>query len=295
MVLKNKFFKKNNILNCRGKLIKLDHPQVMGIINLSPESFYEGSKFTEENAILKQVEHVLKAGATFIDIGAMSSKPGSHFIPVEQEIERLVPVVKLVCKTFPEALVSVDTCRAKTAHACLDEGARVINDISAGTIDEEIMALAAKYGSPMILMHMAGTPETMQKNPVYDDIVQDVITFFVERIEKARAAGVLDLIIDPGFGFGKTIAHNYQLLANLDDLKIFKLPVLVGLSRKSMIWKTIAKDANRALNGTTAAHMAALMGGADIIRVHDVEEAMETIRIYGELNPWQVHEVSGNQ
>lgn len=277
--MQDTFFHKNHLLNCRGRLLDVGRPVVMGILNLTPDSFYDGGKFTEEEAILKQVTYMLDQGASIIDVGAASSRPGAGIVSEKEEQERLLPALDLLVKQFPQAIFSVDTCQAMTAEKAIVHGAHIINDISAGMADPKMLETIASMQVPYIMMHMQGTPATMQQNPVYEDVVEEVIRFFIGRLEKLRKLYVHDIILDPGFGFGKTVAHNFKLLNALDDFRIFELPVMAGLSRKSMICKTLGVNPGNAQNGTTALHVLALQGGANILRVHDVKEAMETIKL----------------
>ncbi len=268
-------------LNCRGTLIDLSTPKVMGILNLTPDSFFDGGKFTEQDSILRKVELMVNEGATFIDIGAASSRPGSQIISEREEMNRLLNPLKAVLNTFPSIIISIDTWRASVAEETLKMGAAIINDITAGLGDKKMLPVVSKYKVPFIAMHMQGTPQTMQQNPLYADVTKDVLKFFIERISIMREHSIHDIIIDPGFGFGKTLQHNYELLKNLSVFNIAGLPVLAGLSRKGMIYKTLNVTAKEALNGTTALNMFALQNGAKILRVHDVKEAMECIKLSG--------------
>ncbi|WP_435314202.1 dihydropteroate synthase [Cellulophaga fucicola] len=270
-------------INCNGNLIDLSAPKVMGILNLTPDSFYDGGSYKDEKSILLQVDKMLKDGATFIDVGAYSSRPNATNISVEEEISRIVPIVKLLIKEFPSILLSIDTFRSAVAKACLENGATLINDISAGSLDDEMMSVIAAYKVPYIMMHMRGTPSTMQQLTEYTDVTLDIKHYFAEKIAKARAKGIIDIIIDPGFGFAKTTAQNFTLLQNLDLFKSIDVPILAGLSRKSMIYKTLDTTAANALNGTTALNTIALTKGAGILRVHDVKEAVECIALTNAL------------
>lgn len=271
-------------INCKGKLIDLSTPKVMGILNVTPDSFYDGGRYKDENSILNQVETMLNQGATFIDIGAYSSRPNADFVTEEEELQRIVPIVELLVKRFPEIIISVDTFRSEVAKQTIKAGASLINDISAGFLDEKMMQTVANLSVPYIMMHMRGTPQTMQTLTDYDNLTKDVNFYFSERINKARALGIVDLILDPGFGFAKTTQQNFELLNQLELLNIADLPLLVGVSRKSMIYKTLDTTAQNALNGTTALHMIALQKGAKILRVHDVKEAKECITLYNQLH-----------
>lgn len=272
-------------INCKGKLINLKIPKIMGILNLTPDSFYDGGKYKEKNEILNQVEKMLKEGATFIDVGAYSSRPGAEYVSEEEELNRLIPIIDLLLTEFPDIFLSIDTFRSKIADLCLEKGAALINDISAGNLDDKMLQIIAKHHVPYIMMHMKGTPQTMQQQTNYKDVLEDVLYYFSEKITNARALGINDLIIDPGFGFAKTVEQNYELLQKLDLFKAMELPILVGLSRKSMIYKVLGGTGNEALNGTTALNMYALNKGASILRVHDVKEAMQCIKLTQELRP----------
>lgn len=270
-------------INCKGKLIDLASPKVMGILNVTPDSFYDGGTYKNEKSILSQVETMLDQGATFIDIGGYSSRPGADHVSEDQESKRVIPVITLVLQHFPDAILSIDTFRSIVAKRCIESGAALINDISAGNIDQDMMETAGKLGVPYIMMHMKGTPQNMQQNTDYDDLMHDMNLYFSENIQKARSSGIKDIIIDPGFGFSKTLDQNYELLRKLELLKTAGLPILAGVSRKSMIYKLLETDAKNALNGTTSLNTVALMKGASILRVHDVKEAMECIKITNQL------------
>jgi len=270
-------------INCKGTLIDFDSPKVMGILNVTPDSFYDGGSYKNEKDILAQAEKMLNDGATFIDVGAYSSRPDAQDISVEEECNRLIPVVELLLKNFPEVLLSIDTFRSKVAQEAVTSGAALINDISAGLLDTEMLSTVAKLQVPYILMHMRGTPQTMKGLTDYEDLVKEVLFYLSERVAAARALGLNDIIVDPGLGFAKTLAQNYELLHATEKLQILDLPILIGLSRKSMITKTLSIDATSALNGTTALNMVALQKGASILRVHDVKEAVETVSLYQAL------------
>lgn len=282
-------------LNCRGKIVDLSTPVVMGILNLTPDSFCDGGRYygdagsrsgdPAETGILKQVEKLLREGALIIDIGGMSSKPGAEIISEEEELKRVLKPVERILEKFPEVIVSIDTIHARVADECLQRGAHIINDISAGRFDADMISVVAKYKVPFVLMHMQGLPSDMQKNPVYENVITELLDFFAERIKVCRHAGINDLILDVGFGFGKTTEHNFTLLRNLKLFGTFNLPVLAGVSRKGMIYKTIGIKVEDALNGTTVANTIALMNGANILRVHDVKEAREAIALVMQLNP----------
>lgn len=270
-------------INCRGNLIDLTIPKVMGILNVTPNSFYDGGKYANDKALLNQAEKMLEEGATFIDIGAYSSKPSAEFVSEAEEAERLVPVVQLILKHFPEALISVDTFRANVAKAALEAGACIVNDIAAGGLDKQMMQTVADFQVPYIMMHMKGNPQTMQSLAQYDNISKEVLFYFSEKIAQARSFGINDLIVDPGFGFAKTTEQNFELLANLELFDRLELPILVGVSRKSMIYKTLETTAEFALNGTTVLNTIALQKGSTILRVHDVKEAVECVKLHQSL------------
>lgn len=271
-------------INCKGKLIDISTPKVMGILNVTPDSFYDGGQCKDESSILKQVETMLSEGATFIDIGGYSSRPGADNVSEDEELNRVVPVVKLILKRYPKALISIDTFRSEVAKKSIEAGAAIINDISAGHLDENMIATVSKLGVPYIMMHMKGNPKTMQQQTHYDDLIKDIVSYFAERIVKAHAAKINDIIIDPGFGFAKTLEQNFELLNHLELLQIVDKPILAGVSRKSMIYKTLNTTSENALNGTTALHMVALQKGAKILRVHDVKEAAECVTLYNQLS-----------
>ncbi|KGE85603.1 dihydropteroate synthase [Phaeodactylibacter xiamenensis] len=270
-------------LNCRGTLLSLQSPQVMGILNVTPDSFFDGGRYTRQDALLRQAEQMLKEGAAILDIGGMSSRPGAELISVEEELQRVVPAIEALHQAFPEAILSIDTIRGRVAEEAVGAGAAIVNDISAGAFDESMYPTVARLQVPYILMHMKGSPKTMQDNPDYEDVVQTVLDFFIAEVGKLRALDVHDIVLDPGFGFGKTVEHNYQLLKQMHLFKILDLPLLAGLSRKSMINKVLKTKPEHALNGTTALNMVALQQGAKILRVHDVRPAMEAIKLWQQL------------
>jgi len=270
-------------INCKGQIIDLSTPKIMGILNITPNSFYDGGKYSLENNALSQVEKMLVEGATFIDIGAYSSKPNAEFVSEKEEINRITPIVKAVLKEFPETLLSIDTFRSSVAQECINNGVALINDISAGSLDGKMMEVIASNNVPYIMMHLRGTPQTMQSLTKYDDLIKEMIAYFSDKIEKARSLGINDLIIDPGFGFAKTLDQNYEILSNLELFKMLELPILSGVSRKSMIYKTLDINPEEALNGTTVLNTIAITKGANIIRVHDVKEAMECVKLCGKL------------
>jgi dihydropteroate synthase len=280
MKSKDTFFSKKYSLNCRGKLINLSTPKIMGILNVTPDSFYNGGKFRTRKEIQKKTEQMIEEGASIIDVGAYSSRPGAEHISVEAEIQRLSIALAAIRANFPDVIVSADTFRSAVAiMAVKDYEVDIINDISAGSADKNMFDTIAELNVPYVMMHIKGTPQNMQNNPTYDNVVEEIIKYFSEKIQKAKLSGICDIIIDPGFGFGKTLEHNYQILNRLDDFKIFELPILVGLSRKSMIYKALDSTPVEALNGTTVLNTIAIMNGADILRVHDIKEATETIKL----------------
>jgi dihydropteroate synthase len=256
----------------------------MGILNVTPDSFYDGGRFRNTSAVMRQVDQMLEEGATFIDVGAYSSKPNAEDVSVSEELQRILPIVDLITKNFPDILLSIDTFRSEVAKQCIDAGACMINDISAGHLDTKMLETVAQLHVPYIMMHMRGTPKTMQQQTHYDNLVKDMLYYFSERIANARTLGIVDLIIDPGFGFAKTLEQNYELLSKLELLKMTDLPMLVGISRKSMIYKPLETSAKEALNGTSVLNTIALQKGANILRVHDVKEAMECIKLTNMLS-----------
>jgi dihydropteroate synthase len=271
-------------INCKGQLIDLTTPKVMGILNVTPNSFFDGGKYKNESEILSQVEKILDEGATFIDIGGYSSKPNAEFVSESEELQRIVPIVQLILKHFPATLISIDTFRSEVAKVCIENGAAIINDISAGNLDTKMLETIAKYNVPYIMMHLRGTPKTMQTMTHYENIVKEILFYFSEKVAKARSYGINDLIIDPGFGFAKTLEQNYEVLQKLELFEILELPLLAGFSRKSMIYKTLQTSADEALNGTTVLNTVALSKGAKILRVHDVKEAMECVTLFNKMN-----------
>ena len=274
------FPEKPRYINAGGRLLDLEIPKVMGIINITPDSFYKGSRYGTDEEILVTAARMLEDGADILDIGGYSSRPGAKDISVDEESNRVLKAVKLINRKFPEAIISVDTFRADIAReAVVGCGATIINDIAGGDYDDRMFSVVEKLNVPYILMHMKGDPRTMQNKPVYEDIVADILKWLGDRIFKLKSAGLKDIIIDPGFGFGKTIDHNFELLRRLGDFSIAGLPVLVGISRKSLIWKTLDISVDEALNGTTALNAIAFLNGADILRVHDVREAIQTVRL----------------
>lgn len=270
-------------INCRGKLISIEKPIVMGILNITPDSFFDGGKYNGLDAAVFQTEKMLQEGATIIDIGAQSTRPGADIIGVDKELAIAIPVIETLVKQFPQAVFSIDTFHAQVAKQAVFAGVSIINDVSAGDDDADMFNVVVECKVPYIMMHKQGNSKTMQLKPTYNNVVLDIIDYFVPKINFLRQKGVADLIVDPGFGFGKTLTHNYELLNKLKQFEILGLPILAGMSRKKMIQKVINEEATNALNGTTVANTIALMHGANILRVHDVKEAMECINIYNRL------------
>ena len=271
------------ILNIKGSLLDLSCPKIMGILNVTPDSFYDGGFYSNEKEVLKQVEKMILDGVDIIDIGGYSSKPGAKTITIKEEEKRVLPIIKLIYKTFKKTIISVDTFRSEIAEKSINAGASIINDISGGDFDNNIYKIAERYKAPYIMMHMKGDPSNMQINPTYQNINYEIIKNLSKKIDFAQKKGVCDIIIDPGFGFGKTIEHNYQILNNLKLYKVLHKPILIGVSRKSMIYKLLKTDPSKALNGTTALNTIALINGANILRVHDVKQANEVIKLCGFL------------
>ena len=266
-------------LNCKGKLLVIEKPLVMGIINATPDSFYNQHLHNELNAIIASAEKMISEGAAILDIGGQSTRPLSERITAEEEMKRVLPVIQLLHEKYPEIILSIDTYHSKVAAAAVNAGASIVNDISSGNMDEEMIATVAALQVPYICMHMKGTPENMQQNASYENVVQEVLDFFIKKIADCTAAGIKDIIIDPGFGFGKTIAHNFSLLKNMAVFEMLQKPMLAGISRKATIYKTLGLTADEALNGTTVLNTIALLNGAIILRVHDVMEAKEAIQL----------------
>ncbi|MGX7666145.1 dihydropteroate synthase [Flavobacterium pedocola] len=271
-------------INCKGNLIDLASPKIMGILNITPDSFFDGGKYKTDADFLKQTEKMLMEGAAFIDVGAYSSRPNAAFVSEEEEIARLEPIIALLIKEFPEVLLSVDTFRSQAAKVAIEKGAAMINDISAGLLDEKMLTIVAEAKVPYIMMHMRGTPQTMTSLTDYDAIIKEMLTYFSERIAAARSLGINDIIIDPGFGFAKTLEQNYEVLQQLELFQLLELPLLSAVSRKSMIYKLLNSDSKNALNGTTFLNTVSLMKGAKILRVHDVKEAMECVSLFEKMN-----------
>lgn len=275
---KNNLLSKSKTLNCRGRLVTIDHPIVMGILNLTPDSFFDGGKFNSVDAALKRAEQMLNEGADILDLGAYSSRPGAEDISEEEELNRMIPSLEAIATRFPEALISIDTFRSAVAQKAMEVGAHIINDISGGNLDKKLPAVAAKFSAPYICMHMKGTPQTMQKNLEQRPIMPEVLSFFAQRVPDLVNQGVNHVIIDPGFGFGKTLEQNYEMVDRIGDFAIFGKPVLVGVSRKSMIKKKYGESPEQTLKGTIEVNRQLLRNGADILRVHDVKEAVELVK-----------------
>ncbi len=271
-------------INCNGNIIDFTSPKIMGILNVTPNSFYDGGKHNRIDTALLQTEKMISEGATFIDVGGASSKPGVEEVSPDEELKRVLPVIEKISKNFPHIYISIDTYRSNVARQSVDAGAQLVNDISAGNADDNMLKTVGKLGVPYIAMHMQGTPKTMQNKPTYDDVLIAIRSFFSEKIAAAHAAGINDIIVDPGFGFGKTPQHNFALLNHLNTLQIDGVPLLVGVSRKSMIHKTLNIDIQEALNGTTVLHTVALRQGAHLLRVHDVKEAKQAVDLIKALD-----------
>ncbi len=281
----NKIFCTNQTMNIRGRLVSLANPSIMGVLNVTPDSFYDGGKYDSDEAILTQTETMITAGASFVDVGGYSSRPGADDISVDEEIRRISKAIKLIVKNFPEIIISIDTFRSQVAHAAVQEGASLINDISAGELDDGMFALVARLQVPYVLMHMKGNPQTMNQLSDYENIVKEVADYFHRKIDHLHKLGVKDIIIDPGFGFAKKAEQSFKLLDALNYFKILNKPVLVGISRKSMIWKTLQTTPDLSLNGTTCLNTFALLRGANILRVHDVREAWEVCKLISAITP----------
>ncbi len=280
MMVKNTVFSVKTTLNCGGQLLDLSTPQIMGVLNVTPDSFYDGGKYADEKSLLAQTEKMISEGAAIIDVGGMSTRPKAEMISEEEEIKRAIPVIENIKKHFPSAIISIDTFRSPVAKVAVDAGATIINDVSGGNLDKKMFETVAKLRLPYILMHMQGTPETMQVNPVYKNVTLDIIDFFKQKIIQLESLGVTDIIIDLGFGFGKTPEHNFQLLKSLGDFRLLDKPILAGLSRKTgMIKLAVGIKPAYALNATTVLNTIALLNGASILRVHDVKEAVEAVKL----------------
>ena len=282
--MKDTYLLDNYSINFKGNLISLTRPVVMSILNTTPDSFFDGGKYNSIEKALKKVEKDLNQGATIIDIGGYSTKPGGNIVTIDEEIRRTIPYIEKIVDTFPDINISIDTFRGKVAALALDAGAGMINDVSAWNIDKEMFETIKKYNVPYVLMHMKGEPKNMQDNPRYENVTKEVIKFLSNKINKLNSNGINDVVIDPGFGFGKTNSDNYKLLKNMEFLKVLKAPILAGISRKSMIYKTLKINKLDSINGTTALNMFALSKGAKILRVHDVKQAMECIYLSEQIN-----------
>lgn len=267
-------------LNCKGRILVIDKPIVMGIINATPDSFFVASRFNGADKIVAEAEKMLNDGAGILDIGGQSTRPGSELISADEEMERVIPAIKAIVKKFPKAFISIDTFYSKAAIAAVEAGASIINDISAGSMDNEMIATVAELKVPYILMHMKGTPQTMQQNAIYENVTREVLDFFISKTHELQKAGIVDIIIDPGFGFAKTIDQNFELLRTLSVFKMLDKAIMLGISRKSAICKTLGVTAEEALNGTSVLNTIGLMNGASILRVHDVKEAKEAIKLF---------------
>lgn len=270
-------------INCRGRLVSLETPRIMGILNLTPDSFYKNSRTTQLQ-VLHDAEKMLEQGTDFLDLGGYSSRPGADFVSQEEELKRVIPAVETLVKHFPESLISVDTFRSEVARQSIEAGACIINDISAGELDSQMWEIIARYQVPYVAMHMRGTPQTMQNLTHYEHIINEIIFYFSQKKRKAQEMGINDLILDPGFGFAKTMEQNYEVFSHLEDFKILNLPLLVGISRKSMLYKFLNISPEEALNATTTLHTIALIKGAKILRLHDVKPAVECLQLIRKLN-----------
>jgi dihydropteroate synthase len=270
-------------INCKGKLLDLSTPKIMGILNVTPDSFFDGGRYDSMDNALFQVEKMLEEGADIIDIGGMSSRPGAEIISTEEELKRVIPIVEAITKRFEESILSIDTVKSEVAKQAIEAGGHLINDISAGQFDDKLYETVAALDVPYILMHMNGSPKTMQHDPKYDNVITHVTDFFIREVGILRELGVKDILLDVGFGFGKTIDHNYQLLKQLKDFQIIDSPILVGISRKSMIYKLLNIQPQAALSATSALHLLALQNGGNLLRVHDVKEAKEVIELWKQI------------
>ena len=281
----DKLFSQKHSIQIKGRLICLDKPKIMGILNLTPDSFFAGSRMVgDRDGIISATQKMIQEGADFLDLGGYSTRPGAADVSVQQEIDRVTPAVEIIRGEFPEILISVDTFRSKVAKETVAAGADIINDISSGNLDEDMLPLIASMGLPYISMHMKGNPKNMQSEANYSDILPEILYYFSEKVDLFKKLGIKDVILDPGFGFAKTIEQNFFLLKNLKRFEAFGLPLLVGISRKSLIYRTLETEASEALNGTTALNMFALTQGANLLRVHDVKEAKETIKLFEQLH-----------
>ena len=271
-------------INLRGKLMNLSVPKIMGILNITPDSFYDGGRYNSKDKIKKQIEKMIISGADIVDVGGYSSRPGAKDISIEDELNRVIPAIEILKQKFPETIVSIDTFRSRVAREAIISGADIVNDISGGNLDPNMFETVSKHKVPYILMHMRGSPKNMMSKTDYENVTKDVCKYFSERIDKAKSFGINDIIIDPGFGFSKTTQQNYELLNNLEFFKEFQIPIIIGVSRKSMIYKTLNTSPEKALNGSSVLHTIGLMKGANILRTHDVKEAVECVKIVSQLN-----------
>jgi len=277
--MQSKVFSQNKTLNLRGRLLDLSTPRIMGILNVTPDSFFDGSRFSDETSILQQVEKMTHEGAALIDIGGYSTRPGASDITEKEELNRIIAPIRSILKKFPDTLISIDTFRSGVARAAIEEGAVLINDVSGGEADLNMFDTVASLGVPYVLMHMRGNPQTMTQQTKYQNLIGEIVDYFHRKICTLHDKGVKDIIVDPGFGFAKTVSQNFELLQHLDHFRFLEKPVLAGLSRKSMIWKTLSTHAEKALNGTTSLNTIALLKGASLLRVHDVKEAVEVVKL----------------
>ena len=282
--MQSKIFLANKTVNVRSRLIDFSEPKIMGILNVTPDSFYDGFRYTDEAAMVNQVEKMIREGADFIDVGGYSTRPGAAEIPLAEELNRVLPAVKTISKQFPEIIISIDTFRSAVALQAVESGAGLVNDISGGERDKEMFSTVASLNVPYVLMHSRGTPETMGEQTSYENLLKEIIDYFHQKISVLHRLGVKDIIVDPGFGFAKTVKQNFELLNQLAYFQIFGKPIMAGLSRKSLIWRTLKTDPQGALNGTTVLNTIALVKGASMLRVHDVREAYETIQLVNQLN-----------
>ena len=271
-------------INLRGKLMNFSVPKIMGILNVTPDSFYDGGRYNSKHKIQKQIEKMIVSGADIVDVGGYSSRPGAKEISIEDELNRVIPVIEIIKEKFPKTIVSIDTFRSRVASEAITSGADIVNDISGGNLDSNMFETVSKYKVPYIMMHMRGNPENMMSKTNYDNITKDVSRYFSENIDKAKSFGINDIIIDPGFGFSKTTKQNYELFNNLEFFKEFQRPIIIGVSRKSMIYKTLNTSPEKALNGSSVLHTISLIKGVNILRTHDVKEALECVKIVSQLN-----------
>lgn len=284
MKAQNIHIKNHFSLNCKGNLISLAQPVVMGILNTTPDSFFDGGKYTTLESALKRAEQIIAEGGTIIDVGGYSSRPGAGVVSIDEELNRVIPVIEAISDKFNGIVISIDTFRAKVADEAIAAGASIINDISAGDDDPDMISTAAKHSVPFVAMHKKGTPQNMQQNPQYDDVTVEILDYFIKKKKKLLEAGITDIVIDPGFGFGKTTTHNFELLNNISAFKMLECPIMVGISRKKLIYETLKISKEEALNGTTILNTFSLLNGADILRVHDVKQASEAVKLIVSCN-----------